>query len=174
MFAMVKKPGTECTGTYSSILLPFDGSKDSRNALKKAAQISKANGCTITVLYVIPRRLFGFLKTESAEKSLKSQAEKVLETAKEIAATEGIQIRTEIRDGAADDQIVKTADSLKSDLIVMGTTHGGWGFHKAVLGSTTKRVMVQASCPVRNNKNRRPRRNRNPVYSPVNFIISIR
>ena len=91
---------------------------------------------------------FGFFKTESIKKNLQVGSRKVLETAKEIAATEGVQIRVEIREGAPDEQIVKTADSLKSDLIVMGTTYGRWGFRKAVMGSTTKRVMVQASCPV--------------------------
>ena len=150
---MVKKPSTECTGTYSSILVPFDGSEDSRNALKKAAGISKANGCNITVLYVITRtkeiagRLKNFFNADSIQKNLRLEAEKILQMAQEIAADAEVSIEVEIREGASDEQIVKAAYSLKSDLVVMGR-YGHWRFDKTIIGSTTKRVMMNAPCPV--------------------------
>jgi nucleotide-binding universal stress UspA family protein len=146
---VIKKPCTECTGTYSSVLLPFDGSDFSRNALKKACRLSKVDGCAITVLYVIPRyeEMLGFFRTESIRKSLMQEADKVVAAAEEIAVGEAVPIRTEILEGAAAEQIVKTAVRLKNDLIVMGT-YGWRGVDKAIMGSTTERVIIHASCPV--------------------------
>lgn len=146
---VVKKPCTKCTGVYSSVLLPFDGSEFSRNALKKACRLSKADKCKVTVLYVIPRyeEMIGFFRTESIKKSLVEEADKIIDTAKEIASDSGIPIETEIREGAAAEQIVKAADRRKIDLIVMGT-YGWRGVDKAIMGSTTERVIMHASCPV--------------------------
>lgn len=146
---VVKKPCTECTGTYCSVLLPFDGSEFSKNALKRACQLSKADGCLLTVLYVIPRyeEMIGFFRTESIKKSLMEEANKILDTAKEIASAKGVAINTEIREGAPGEEIVKTADKLENDLIVMGT-YGWQGVNKAIMGSTTERVIMHASCPV--------------------------
>lgn len=146
---VVKKPCTECTGAYSSVLLPFDGSEFSKNALKRACQLSKIDGCEVTVLYVIPRyeEMLGFFRTDSIRKSMMEEAEKIVAAAKEIAAGYGVSLTTEIREGTAGEQIVKTAGTLKNDLIVMGT-YGWRGVDKAIMGSTTERVIIHASCPV--------------------------
>jgi nucleotide-binding universal stress UspA family protein len=146
---VVKKPCTECTGTYCSVLLPFDGSEFSKKALKRACQLSESDGCLLTVLYVIPRyeEMIGFFRTESIKKSLMEEANKILDTAREIASAEGVVINMEIREGAPGEEIVKTADKLENDLIVMGT-YGWQGVNKAIMGSTTERVIMHASCPV--------------------------
>lgn len=146
---VVKKPCTECTGSYCSVLLPFDGSEFSRNALKKACQLSKVDGCAVTVLYVIPRyeEMIGFFRTKSIKESLMQEADKIIDAAREIASAEGVTIRTQIGEGAAGEEIVKTAEHLENDLIMMGT-YGWRGVNKAIMGSTTERVIMHASCPV--------------------------
>ena len=45
------------------------------------------------------------------------------------------------------DAIIKTAQKLDSDLIVMGT-HGRTGLLRLLMGSTTERVVGQAPCNV--------------------------
>jgi nucleotide-binding universal stress UspA family protein len=145
---VVKQPCVDHTGAYASILLPFDGSEFSRNALRRACQLAQIDGSAITVLYVIPRyeEMIGFLKTDSIKKSLRDEAEKIIEVAKETAG-QGTPIKTEIQEGQADDEIAKAASRLKSDLIIMGT-YGWRGVNKAIMGSTTERVIANASCPV--------------------------
>jgi nucleotide-binding universal stress UspA family protein len=145
---VVKKPCDECTGAYASILLPFDGSDFSKKALHRACQLAQFNGSTITILYVIPRyeEMIGFFRTDSIKKSLREEAEKIIETATEIAG-KGVSIKTEIQEGQTGDEITKAASRLKSDLIVMGT-YGWTGVDKAIMGSTTERVIANASCPV--------------------------
>lgn len=146
---VVKRPCIECTGIYSSILLTFDGSEFSKNALNRACQLSKIDGNEITVLYVIPRyqEMINFFKTESIKKSLLKEAQKIMDTAIEIASGHGVSIKTKIDEGHVGDEIVETAIKLKSDLIIM-STHGWRGFNKAIMGSTTQRVLIDAPCPI--------------------------
>jgi nucleotide-binding universal stress UspA family protein len=146
---VIKRPCSECTGAYSSILLPFDGSDFSRKALARACELSKIDGGTITALYVVPRyeEMIGFFRTESIRKNLLSEAGRILDSALETASGQGISIKTEIREGQAADEITKTAAELHNDLIVMGT-YGWRGVNKAIMGSSTERVIMNAGCPV--------------------------
>jgi len=146
---VVKRPCSECTGSYTSILVPFDGSESSRTALARAGQIAKEDGSRVTVLYVIPRyeEMVEFFRSESIKKSLHAEAEKVLEQAKKIAAERGFSVATVIREGHASDEIVIAAAKLENDLIAMGT-YGWKGVNHAIMGSTTNRVIADANCPI--------------------------
>jgi nucleotide-binding universal stress UspA family protein len=146
---VVKKPCTECAGEYKSILVSFDGSGFSKKALNKACQLSKIDGAEMSVLYVIPRyeEMIGFFKTDFIKESLLQEAHKIMDDAKEIASGQGVSIKTEIKEGYVSDKIIETASRLKNDLIVLGT-YGWRGVDKAIMGSTTERVIINAPCPI--------------------------
>ncbi len=146
---VVKKPCSMCSGSYHSLLVPFDGSETSKKALIRAGDLSKIDGAEVSVLYVIPRyeEMMDFFKTETIRKSLYQEAEKIVEGAKKLAAELGIRIRAVVQEGHAGDKIVEIADTLKHDLIVVGT-HGWRGVNKAIMGSTAERVISAASCPI--------------------------
>ena len=146
---VVKRPCSECTGSYQSVLVPYDGSEFSRKALTRAAEMAKADGGQVTVLYVIPRyeEMMEFYRSDSIKKSLRAEAEKILGEAKKITDGLGISIRTEVREGHASDEIVAAAQKLENDLIAMGT-YGWKGVNQAIMGSTTNRVISHAACPV--------------------------
>jgi nucleotide-binding universal stress UspA family protein len=146
---VVKKACSECTGSYKSLLVPFDGSEFSRKALVKAAEIAKADNGQVTVLYVIPRyeEMMEFYRSDSIKKSLRAEAVKILMEATTIASKLGVSIKTEIREGHASDEIVAAAQKFENDLIAMGT-YGWKGVNSAIMGSTTNRVISHAACPV--------------------------
>jgi nucleotide-binding universal stress UspA family protein len=146
---VVKRPCKECTGSYQSLLVPYDGSAFSKKALIRAGELVKAEGGQVTVLYVIPRyeEMMEFYRSDSIKKSLRAEAEKILGEAKKIADGLGISVRTEVREGHASDEIVAAAQKLENDLIAMGT-YGWKGVNNAIMGSTTNRVISHASCPV--------------------------
>ena len=146
---VVNKECTRCTGKYSSLLVPFDGSESSKKALVRACELSTLDGGEITVLYVIPRyeEMMDFFKTETITKSLFQEAEKILEVAKKIAAGLGVQIKAVVQEGHAGDKVVELSDKFKNDLIVMGT-HGWSGMNKAIMGSTTERIIANAIRPI--------------------------
>jgi len=146
---VVKRPCNECTGSYQSLLVPYDGSEFSKKALQRAGEMAKADGGQVTVLYVIPRyeEMMEFYRSDSIKKSLHAEAEKILGEATAIAAGLGISIRTEVREGHASDEIVAAARKFENDLIAMGT-YGWKGVNNAIMGSTTNRVIAHATCPI--------------------------
>ena len=146
---VVKKPCSKCAGAYQSLLVPFDGSETSKKALGRACELSKIDNSEISVLYVIPRyeEMMDFFKTETITKSLFQEAEKIMAQAKEIAALQNVQIKAVVREGHSGDTIIEIADTLRNDLIVMGT-HGWRGMNKALMGSTAERIIANASCPI--------------------------
>jgi len=146
---VVKRPCSECTGSYQSLLVPYDGSEFSRKALVRAGEMAKADNGQVTVLYVIPRyeEMMEFYRSDSIKKSLHTEAEKILGEAKKIADGLGISVRTEVREGHASDEIVAASQKLENDLIAMGT-YGWKGVNSAIMGSTTNRVISHAACPV--------------------------
>ncbi len=146
---VVKKPCTECTGEYRSILVPFDGSDFSRRALTQACQLSKDDHAEVTVLYVIPRyeEMIDFFKTDAIRKSLHHEAEKIIGIANGIASLQGVAIKTEITEGNIAEGILEAVKNKKHDLIVMGS-HGYRGMDKAIMGSATERVITNATCPI--------------------------
>nr|MDA8421701.1 universal stress protein [Nitrospiraceae bacterium] len=146
---VVKKPCADCVGSYHSLLVPFDGSESSKKALGRACDLSKSDGSEISVLYVIPRyeEMMDFFKTETIKKSLYQEAEKIVAGAKKLAAKQGAQIKAVVLEGHAGDKIVEIADTMKHDLIVVGT-HGWRGMNKAIMGSTAERIIAYASCPI--------------------------
>ncbi|TAN42208.1 MAG: universal stress protein [Nitrospirae bacterium] len=146
---VVKRPCSECTGEYKSILVPFDGSEFSRKALRRACLLAKTCGADVTALYVIPRyeELLEFFKTEAIKKSLLMEAQKIIDSVSSLAAAQGSPVRSEIAEGQAAEQIIKTAKKLNSNLIVIGS-YGYRGVNKAIMGSTAERVIINAPVPV--------------------------
>ncbi len=146
---VVKKPCSECTGEYKSILVPFDGSVFSQKALNRASHLSGISEAEITLIYVIPRyeEMLGFYKSESIKKSLWDEAQKIMDMGKRIASKNTVSAKTEIREGQAAEQVIETARRLKNDLIIMGS-HGYRGMNKAIIGSTAERVIINAHCPI--------------------------
>jgi len=139
----------DCKGAYRNILVAYDGSEHSQKALMKAAALAGSEDREITVLYVIPsyQEMVGFFKTESIKNAMYEEAEKILDGAKKVANGKGNIFGTVIQEGHAADMISQMAAKLGSELVVMGS-HGWTGVEKAVMGSTTERVIVNASCPV--------------------------
>ncbi len=147
---VVKKPCTACTGTYKSILVPFDSSVYSQKALNHALYLARVNIAEVTALYVIPRyeEMIGFFRSESIKRSLHKEAQGILDIAKRIASGNGgISLKTEIQEGQPGEEIIRTASNLKNDLIIMGS-YGYSGVNKAIIGSTAERVITNASCPI--------------------------
>ncbi len=146
---VVKKPCIECTGSFRNVLVAYDGSHGGMKSLRRAGRMAKTEGAVVTVVYVIPRyeEMVEFFMTESIKTRLHAEAEKVLDSARNLASEEGFPVATLIREGRPAETVVEMASKLGSDLVVMGS-HGWSGVDKAIIGSTTERVVINATCPV--------------------------
>lgn len=146
---VVKRPCSDCTGSYRSILVPFDGSEYSSKAMARAVELARTESADLTVLYVIPRyeEMVEFYRSEGIRQSMRAEGEKVVAQAKKIADAANVPVTAEIREGHAADEIVAAAAANGNDLIAMGT-YGWKGVSKAIMGSTTNRVISNAGCPI--------------------------
>ena len=147
---------------YKKILVPFDGSKYSKEALNEASEIAKKFGSTLYLLMVInvsaikpPGMLLGIMMENRLKKwstqlleSVKSKADKLLDSEMQYCRKIGVKTHYEIQTGNAVDSILKFANKHDVDLIVIGS-RGLSGVGKIMaLGSVSRKISEEANCPV--------------------------
>jgi len=153
-FSSVKK--------YKKILVPYDGSKYSKESLNEASEIAKKFGSTLYLLMVVdvsavkpPGMLLGIMIEKKLKKwstqlleSVKSKADKMLESEMQSCRKMGIETYYEILTGNAVDSILKFANRQEIDLIIIGS-RGLSGMGKIMaLGSVSRKISEEANCPV--------------------------
>jgi nucleotide-binding universal stress UspA family protein len=136
------------------ILCPVDFSDHSRRALDHAIAIARWYESTVTVLHVFstaPVAAFGPGPVVFEPIVLTTvDRDQLLADAKAFAQTEsapGITIEAVVREGNTAGEILEQADSMKAELLVIGT-HGRSGFERLLLGSVAEKVLRKAGCPV--------------------------
>jgi nucleotide-binding universal stress UspA family protein len=143
---------------YNKILLPTDGSENAKRAGKHAIWIADASGADIIVLNVIEpyypqisslpnfsQVIFDELK-EEAENAVKSFKQD-LESSQCNGMCKNIQLTTQINEGKAFVEIIKSIKDESIDLVVMGAS-GRHGLDRFILGSVTERVLREDICTV--------------------------
>jgi nucleotide-binding universal stress UspA family protein len=153
---------------YKKILVPYDLSKPSDNALEHAIRLKKANSndTEVIVLHIIAEipiypvleqaiksrkdsKLTAFEEhTQYVYSSMKNHATKILDEKKRKYEQAGLKIRTDVVRGKPVDRILEYAESKGIELIIMGST-GLSGIAKLIaLGSVTRGVLERSKCPV--------------------------
>jgi nucleotide-binding universal stress UspA family protein len=126
--------------TINRILVPLDGSAESNAALPLARTLARALGASVTLLRVNPPPEIGDRAT-SAE-----AVESLRKIAAELASSD-IQVNSIVRYGNPAGEILAEIRAMPVSLIVM-RTHGRAGVERAVLGSTTERVLKHSGVPL--------------------------
>jgi nucleotide-binding universal stress UspA family protein len=138
--------------TYNKILVPIDFSDTSRKAFYVALKYAAAFDADTILLHVhdVGRSVDEMEKSAS---ELERLEEGITRRLNELWAGGGLEevdrrrVTLEIRGGKPWIEIVKTADELGCDLIVMGT-QGLTGLKQMLIGSQAERVVRQATCHV--------------------------
>jgi nucleotide-binding universal stress UspA family protein len=120
------------------ILLATDGSQYSEAAAGAAAHLARQAGLPVTVVSVT---------TVSHSDARRREAEQAVAARVEWLKGMGLQAEGRVAEGRPDEAIVKLAEDVGADLIVMGS-HGRTGLSKILLGSVAERVIGQADCAV--------------------------
>ncbi len=120
------------------ILLATDGSQYSEAAAGAAGHLARQAGLPVTVVSVT---------TASHSDSRRKEAELAVAATVERLKGMGLKAEGRVVQGRPDEAIVKLAEAIGADLIVMGS-HGRTGLNKILLGSVVERVIGQAACPV--------------------------
>ena len=136
---------------YDSILVPTDGSEGADETIRHAVDLADRHDATVHALYIVDRRLYVAADDsdqESVRERLESAGEEAVDRVRTRAAEAGLDVRTAVREGYPDRDIVEYADERDVDVVVMGT-HGRTGRDRlAHLGSVTERVVENAHRPV--------------------------
>jgi len=134
---------------YARILATIDFNEYSDAVIQSALMQAECSGAALTVLHVVDftRPIdddFIIPPTDQLEEALLNSASKRLEeTLKRLDAKNAKQV---VVIGRPKQEIFRVAQQEKADLIVIGA-HGHHGI-LGLLGSTTDRVLHQASCHV--------------------------
>lgn len=138
------------------VLMPVDGSSSSLNAIEKALEFGVTKDVEMHVITVvtpinttpsknpyIPNDM-----VEGLRRAHQLAAEEILEAAKakicDLDASCDIHL---MREGDAAEEILRYADEIDADLIVMGS-RGLSTFGKLLLGSVSQKVINNATCSV--------------------------
>ena len=130
------------------ILVALDGSKNSLRGLDMAIFLARSYDTKLTGIHVLPRVIKkDFKKLAYPEKPLLIEADKIMESAKNRAAQNGILFEKKISFGDAGPVIVNFAKSLEYDVILIGA-RGQSALKDIFLGSVSNYVVHKSKIPV--------------------------
>ncbi|ABK77948.1 universal stress protein [Cenarchaeum symbiosum A] len=141
------------TGTVreiKKILVPIDGSPNSKRGLEMAITLARQCGATLTGLISIETPPVSELKgVGSVSKSVQQEAKGFLEEAKTASARKGIVFRSKLVHGNIGYNIIREAHSKDGpfDLVVVGS-RGRSRTREAFFGSVSNYVVHESKVPV--------------------------
>jgi|YelNatPaOPRAMG01_1025707.scaffolds.fasta_scaffold00175_64 nucleotide-binding universal stress UspA family protein len=150
--------GGQAGFTCRQLLVPLDGKPDHEQSVPVAAEIARTCGASIHLLSVVPT--LGTLSGESAATArlLPGATSAVLEMAEQTASqylagflrqllAQNLTVTSEISRGDPAPTIVKTAETIQADLIVLGT-HGKSGAGAFWAGSVGPKIASLSHRPM--------------------------
>ncbi|PLX79643.1 MAG: universal stress protein [Desulfuromonas sp.] len=151
---------------YKNILVTTDLSPNSENAFRHAVMLARHNDAKIHLLHVVPdidSSVRGYVSAVMGQEKLaefesKHETDAKLEIQREIDRFAKDELSslpqdlerfsgTIVKHGHIVPEILKAADELNADVIVMGT-HGMGAIEHTFLGSTAEKVLRKSKRPV--------------------------
>ncbi len=140
---------------YKKILVPLDGSEQAESVLPHACTLAENTWAELILLRVIAdlptgpllfRRPLGSLEDEGVD-DVRLFTQGYLERLAEKLRARNLKVTTEVCSGPAAETILRCAENLHADIIVM-CTHGESGPTPWLRDDTTQQVTRQAKIPV--------------------------
>ena len=141
---------------FGKIVVAFDGSADSTQAVRLAASLASKYGSSIILVHVYPSPAIGFSAASGMpipdygdlEDAAKASGQSILSKGVQSAKELGVMARGELIEApSVVEAIVNFSATEKADLIVVGT-RGMTGFKQLILGSVSSGLVSHAKCPV--------------------------
>lgn len=140
--------------SIQKILCPTDFSEPSYRGVETANELASHFNAELILINVIPPPLPlgapgvpASYKMEEYYRDMTEFAEESLEHLKQEKISDEVKVRTIVEKGNVPDEIVKHADSEKTDIIVI-STHGWSGWRHLIFGSVAEKVIRLARCRV--------------------------
>lgn len=138
---------------HGPILVATDFSAHARHAAERAARVAQETHSALTVVHVLPgeplakmREWLGVLS--DPEQKMRDEAHRTLrQLADDLSARLHRDVATEDAAGSALDEILRSADRLDAQLLVLGARGAGF-LRRLVLGTTSERLMRRTARPL--------------------------
>ncbi|HHA1268544.1 TPA: universal stress protein [Enterobacter bugandensis] len=138
---------------YKKILMPVDVFEMdlSDKAVRHAANLSKAEGASITLVNILPASSRSLLRGFNAdikkfEEYMSAESGKKMNELKRLFDISPENIHTLVRFGSVRDEIIKLSKEGEYDVIVIGSKNPGITTH--LLGSNAESILRYATIPV--------------------------
>ena len=143
------KPQGEMKSTFKKILCPIDFTEDSFAAFRAAYTLALCFSAHLIAVHVMPglQNLRMQQNRPAHHRIAQSYFGEQLELAVRNATNGFVPVESILLEGNAADEIVRVADDLKVDAIIMAAKKGN-EWENIRDGSTTEEVIGQAPCPV--------------------------
>lgn len=120
---------------FKKILVATDGSDHSKAAVREALGIAK---CSESLLIAL---------SSARDQSELTEAQALVKQVVETGVREGVTVESVTPIGKSSNAIIETAGGRGVDLVIMGS-YGKTGLSKALMGSSTEKVIEQVGCAV--------------------------
>ncbi len=135
---------------FERILFPTDFSDHAAHAQRYAVSLARQYGADLHLIHVV--QLFSYvvdfgMDSSAQYQSVQASLQEMMDSLMNGLADEPFSVTGELIQGDPVKEVVSTARSDNSDLIIMGT-HGRAALEHALLGSIAEKVVRKAPCPV--------------------------
>ena len=131
-----------------NILVPLDGSENSRKALLHACDLAKNYHANLILVYVVDKPLsLNLLDRKEYLGILRKFGNKVLVKGKQTAKNQGLDATTIIKEGNISNEIIKLAKNKKCNLIIVGNKGLG-ATARFFLGSISNKLANNSPCSI--------------------------
>lgn len=128
------------------ILVAFDGSKYSNEALREAVDMAKSSGAKLIIVSAVNINEEFETETPGLADKMTERTRRLLDKVAEKVSAK-VEVEKEVHVGDPYEIIVDVAKKKKADLIVMGS-HGRTGLTRLLMGSVAAKVIGHAPCNV--------------------------
>jgi nucleotide-binding universal stress UspA family protein len=142
---------------FKHILIPTDGSPQSRKAAARGVALAKSVGAKVTAFFAAPPATpivyrnslpVGYTTPSEHDEIIRRTAAKYLAFIENAARKAGVRCEAvHVTSDYPDEAILKAAAKGKCDLIVMAT-RGQGGLRSVFVGSVTQKVLNRSTIPV--------------------------
>jgi nucleotide-binding universal stress UspA family protein len=132
---------------FMRILHANDGSDHAFNALRLALRIAKKDAAELHTVSVEERGHVPELSEEKNGAATTVRFDKTLQQARALAETNEVKLRTHVIAGHPARTVLKLANDLGADLIVVGAS-GHSALYDRMIGSRAQKILHYATCPV--------------------------